>query len=577
MSKFKLSIWFISAIILLLQNFANACFDGANNCRTRFTGTVNSKYCGGRELPRSQTRNFHFDSSWQLNCNSRADHFIRRPQKFDFNKWVDTKAYDAEAAFDYRRTLPLIEWSGNIPYQTVESWKWEECSYGSDSMECGTKQVCHNENRQDCTTDSKGKRSCTNRTERVCQTVACSCWYDHTRYESLHCSNENMDFKAAFKRPEKSEWNITKNTEDATFLPNKYDLLPGEIEDVQVFNNTSTSEVLHPQVVVGNAWNHYQPQITGTGVNLQCRMNQPSSINVQIITKERDRTKASPNPFTIAENQFKEKLSPIDKWDERQVSGKTVKVKPLALKLMDTSAAVVQAIAEQSRQVADRETLKESLGQGHNADGMNLAESLTNEKQTDNGTDSKEQEKGFFKNTVVRLQLKKLNKWWWPDTKTLNRKYSDDGESITPSFHVLSANQDVANSDMWLINLRGSKEGDQSDFYRMQYLMPDRKYKLLLSVYQKGVPFYQADCDTKNVGWRCWKIARFVGLGINENDYFSKDLEIPFGTDSGFDERPYISGLDFPDVSQGIPYLKWVTNPELIFEKMASEKNEQKK
>jgi hypothetical protein len=583
MKQLYFCFWIVCSI-LAYQNIAQACFDGANNCSTRFTGTVNSKFCGGRELPRSATRNFHFDSSWELVCNSRADHFVRRPQKFDFNKWIDTKQVKPEAAFDYRRTLPLIEWSGNIPYQTIENWKWEECSYGTDAIECGTKQVCHDEVREDCDTDANGNRNCRSRTERVCETVACSCWYDHTRYESLHCSNENMSYTANFKRPDKSEWSISKDGENATFLPNKYDLLPGEIEDVQIFNNATTSTVLRPQTLVGNAWNHYDPQISGTGKGAQCRMHQPLSINVDIYTKGRDTTRASPNPFTIAENQFGEKLSPIDSWDEQQTEdGKTVKVKPLSIKLMDTSASVVSAIAEESRRTAERETLKDSLGEGHNSDGMNLAEALENEQSaTDEGEDKA---KGFFKNTIVRLELKKINKWWWPDSQTLNKKYSDDGESISPSFHVLSANQDVANSDMWKIDLRGPEIGGKGDFYRLQYLMPNRHYNLMLSVYQKGVPFYQSDCDsaTKDLGWRCWRIARWVGLGIDEDDYFSKELLIPFDTEEGIDERPIFNLPIYPelrrslpyfesdDIFRGIPYLRWL-NPSTYFELWSSEK-----
>ncbi len=564
------TLWFILAAMasIILQNEAYACFDGANNCHTSFSGTVKSKFCGGRTLPQSRTRNFDF-RSWRLSCSSNADHFMRRPQKYDYNEWGNLDRIDPEAAFRLRRSMPLIQWSGTIPYQTVEEWRWEECSYGTSSIECGSNRVCHTETDRTC--DDKGK--CTETSREVCEDVACSCWYDHTRSESLHCSNETMDFKSEFVRPSEREWNLKIAPIDAVFLPNKYDLLPAEYEDVQIFNNESYGTVLSPVVMVGNAWNKYAPQIEGSGKGASCRMNNPTSINVRINTLERDRTRATPNPFKAAVNQFGETLDAVKEWKTETVDGKEVKVRPKKIQLMDSTGALVESIAAHSRRVAEREEVKEEKGLGENPDGFSFTDAMKETKGS--GKTDQNAKEGFFKNTQVRLRLKKINKAFWFDSWTFNKKYSDDGVSIVPGLHVFSENQNVANSDRWELNLEQDGSDGNTDFYRAQKLIPNRNYNLMLSVYQKGVPFYQADCDTRNEGWSCNGFVRAIGLGIGENDYFSKDIEVPFSTGAEFDERNYIISGHLPNDTQGIPYLRWILNPERIFELVVSEKPSQ--
>jgi hypothetical protein len=252
------------------------------------------------------------------------------------------------------------------------------------------------------------------------------------------------------------------------------------------------------------------------------------------------------------------------------VDGLENRVRPLIVQLMDSSGALIQSIAEHSRRVAEREKLKEETGLGGNKDGLSFSEAL--KEKIGLGSKDENSVAGFFKNTQVRLRLKKVNKTYWPDDWTFNKKYSDDGASIIPGLNVFSNDQNVANSDMWLLNLESDSADANNDLYKAQKLIANRKYKLLLSVYQKGVPFYQADCDTRKVGWRCNGFVRAIGLGIGENDYFSNDLEIPFSTDPYYDERPYIIGAHLPGDTQGIPYLRWLLNPEKIFELMVSEK-----
>lgn len=506
--------------ILIFSLMGSIAHGYANYCVERSNGTVRS-LCPGRNLPSGKVRNFH-QRSQEMLCTGNVDHYIRSPQKYDFNTWETMRqAGQNQEAFDLRRKLPDIKWDGRIPYSTIEAWTWEECSLGTNGAICGFHQECHTETYTEAYTDANGKMQSSTKTREVCVQVPNTCWYDQDRYEEWHCTNEIMTLNAQYARPSTSEWNIENNKADAEFLPNKYDLLPGEVEDVQIFNTRNKASIMDPAVVIGDAWNKYTPYITGSGMGARCIPHQKYHIDVVIQTNERDRTKPSPNAFRLPVDHLGNALDPISEWHVETVEGKEVKVKPRKLRLQDVSAAVVTAVSNHSMKNSDREKTKAEKGLEGNKD-----------KITKKDYDS------FFKNTVIRAYADKINSYWF-DERATNRAYADDSTSVTPSLNILSKDQEVALSDFWEVNLDPRDSDNKSNLYRMKSLRPNRSYKLYVSMYQKGVPFYQQSCEYNPEQSGCgigWYIPFY---GVHEGDYFSKPLAIPFSTEPGYDERGF--------------------------------------
>ena len=301
---------------------------GSNECTTVRNSPV-AAICEGMYLPSDKVRNYHANSH-QLECSSTADHFIRRPQKYDFAAWNKLRKSGEDGqqkAFKMRQSLPDIAWQGTIPYTTIETWSWEDCVYGSNATECGTHEECSTVTTT--TTDAQGNE--TTREEEVCEEVANSCWYDEVQYASFQCSNEIMRFTASFLRD--PSWTLSSD-KYALFIPNKYDLLPGELEDVQVYNTSSRGTRLTPSVQVGDAWNKYDlSQISGSGVGAACRQNSDYKIDVKIGTIDRLTDKPSPNAFKIPTNVKGQEVDSLLWVDKQTKKGVVPKAFPRAILL----------------------------------------------------------------------------------------------------------------------------------------------------------------------------------------------------------------------------------------------------
>lgn len=508
-------------IIVLLGLCALSAQAYENRCYERFNGYVQAK-CPGKQLPSDRLRNFH-SSSHQIVCTGNSDSYVRMPQKYDFTDWNDLRlAGKNQKAFDLRRALPEITWSGRIPYQTVEVWEWEECSLGTSAAECGMKEVCTTVPVQRCS-GSGDDRECRTTYEKQCHWEAKTCWYDHTRYEAMHCTNEAMNFTAKYQKPG-PEWNIGSH-EYAEFLPNKYDLMPGEVEVVQVYNNGNRSSVMTPYVAIGDAWNKYNlNDITGTGVNAQCIPNKQYEISLRIHTLERDTTKASPNAFRLPVDFEGKPMEAISNWFGNT---KIKKGQPAAIMLDDTSAAMVGSLSEHSKQNAYRVKAKAEVGKMVNQDA------LSNEQARNDG---------FYKNTILKINLIKKNRYWF------NRHlgwsvYSNDVKSVTTSSNTYSKDEDIMLSEKWEVDLlttntRTDMTGKRSGIYKNDLfaLQADRVYALQVAMYQKGVPFYKQDCDNDpNAPFYC----NYPLVGRRESSYFSKPLEIRFETHKDWDNGSF--------------------------------------
>jgi hypothetical protein len=527
---------FFVALTLLLT--ATRVFAYADHCsEVRSPGYVQS-ICRGGNIPSDRTRNF---SNQRLECTSNSDNFFRRPQKFDFNAWstdaLSGNAQLEQKAFDERRKLPLIQWSGTIPYETVEHWNWQACELHQSAAECGTHEECHNTTENECDHDKDGKEiNCHDVDKRVCEDVANTCYYDVTYSEALHCSDEIMNYKAQFIRPTAAEWNLQKDGKVATTLPNKYDLLPGELENVQTYNNAGSSTVLRPNTDVVNHWNKYSMSYSGSGVGAQCLQDRTYDLSVAISTDGRIFGKKGPNAFRLPVDMEGHPTDVFgDSWAIDAKTGK--KLRPERLLLADSSAAMIQSISEISRKSTAREVQKIATGRGQNKDASKLSD------------------QGFLKNTVVKIQLFKINKMWFDKHASWDVKTSDV-KAVRASNNVLSKDQDIANSDSYQFNL-DSVDNFKENIYKrtIQGLVPDRVYEFRISMYQKGVPFYNQSCADNSKRLKC------LGIGWSpfntEGQYFSDPIKVRFETPK-VEQRNFMQRYDtFMDVNTLGP-IGWI-------------------
>lgn len=498
-----------------------------NRCNTRRTGEVQG-ICKGFTIPASKARNFHSDSH-QLVCSGNVDHFLRRPQKYDINKWVDTLkiGYREDAQKIRRESQPDIQWSGVIPYQTVEVWTWEDCRVGTDGFHCGydTKYRTEYYTVSNCSGSGKN-RSCRSesRSRQVSYQEPRTCLYDHIETESVACSHEKINYTAQYQRPTPQEWN-PKTAGYIDALPNKYDLLPGELEDVQIFNSKGNEHVIHPYVVVGDAWNEYRANLQGTAVNGLCQQDSNYNLKVTLQTVKRIPNKATPNAFRLPVDPDGKPIDPIIWASDLGIQGRPLeKAYPALIQLDDTASTVISTLAQVSKEaVTERETMKAGVGIGTNSDGM---------KTSDFNKDPQ-----FFKNTVVRVQLLKHNKYI-VDTQNTKELFTEDIYSLAPTMNVLSNDQEIASSDFWKVLLSGNREDPvKNNIYitkirkSIRSLKPGQEYILRVSMYQRGaVGLYKQDCSVDTKAWDCQWYALF--LKRDEDDYFSKPLEIKFSTDT---------------------------------------------
>lgn len=511
-----------------------------NHCVTRRSGSVPS-ICAGRVIPASKARNI---SPQKLMCSSNIDHYIRRPQKYDLNKWL-TLAHNnkTQEAFEYRQSLPKIQWEGSVPFQTVEVWTWESCDYVTSSFHCGsttkyrtvdcsyTTPLRCDQNGQNCSGGDYVSQTC-----QESYQDPNSCHADISYSEDWACSSEIMTYSAEYVRPPLEQWNPkTPGYKDP--IPNKYDLLPGEVEDVQTANNGGFSTEVSPKVKIGDAWNDYQiiSTINGGSTSTQCIQNGSYKAVVKIHTKQRIPSKKTPNAFRLPHDARGTKMNALKSETVTLKSGEEFELeriddsnyiagRPSSLLLDDTSTSMISLIAEQSRSNEAREKQKEELGLGSNkSDAM----------------DDLKKDPGFFKNTKVKVELIKDNKYWW-NTSSTNGIIVDDIDAVQMDYRAFSNSQEIAFSDLWEIALNDPSVRNNNIYMTgkssERKLIPNKKYILKVSMYQKGVKdFYKQDCEEDAKAWDCKWWSLF--LHRDEDDYFSDPLEIHFKTPEMKDER----------------------------------------
>lgn len=487
-----------------------------NYCRTQSTPKEVRSICNGKSpLPATVTRNIR---NHELLCSPFSSKQNRIPQPYDFDTWADTLAIGDEEshveAFRMRQSAPEPKLSGRTRFHTYEEWDWEACELITSSLICGEDTICKSVPKNTYN-PSTGLYSHTV-TEQICETKPRSCYADIPKHESVSCSTEWMTYDITYKRPSKNEWNpSSKGYHDV--IPNKYDLLPGEVENLTFKTSSKKSSMLTPNLIIENNRNVYTHRVLGSAANAVCRQDANYHANVLVYTKHRIKSSKSPNPLVLPTDMDGRPVKPLT-WVESKIEGKksAVKAYPVRLKLHDVSAALMRFVSDSS----------------------------------ENGNGKSQFTKKFTKDTQIRIRLVKKRWWWWDEE--WSRIYTYDGEVTKASLNTLSDNGDTKIADALEFDLN---KGDDSstnlyrrarskvsqfffggDSHVVQSLQPNREYEIKVAIYQKGAEFYKQSCAEAPQDWDCrwWAIGP---LARREKHYFSEEISIPFRTPKDFDAR----------------------------------------
>ena len=376
-------------------------------------------------------------------------------------------------------------------------------------------------------TDSDG--NIRSKEEMRTRDVPRSCYIDvaHTEYD--YCSTEEMKYSAKFVRPDKNSWKPgVPGYYDQ--IPLKYDLLPGESEIVQTYSTTANyTSSLSPEVQIPGGWNEYSFNVSRRGFaceQLRAKGLSPYEFSAEIHTVKRNLGKKSPNAFKLPVDFEGNPLEAI-LWSN-DVDKKGIehsKAYPKGIQLIDTAGDMVRKMAEQSRANESYEVAKYKKRKITNADGVEVNDLKSDDK--------------FFKNTKVKVVIKDVNKFWFDNE--FGRIYNEDVDTVQASMNIISEDQDIARSDLWLINLAG-REKNKDDIYEGWNLKPNKDdYIIEVSMYQKGVPFYKQACaDLKKPPfWACNGIVRGIGLGRQDRHVYSEPLMIAIPQTSDYDKRGF--------------------------------------
>ncbi len=477
--------------------------------------------CRGRQIPSGKTRQL---SNLRLECTSNSSHYIRGSgQGFDFHKWNTLLMQEgSEAAQKYRQEAEaLIEWTGSIPYQTVEVWDWVDWVFGHHPS-CPPEVTYVDEPVY----NAEGKQIGTE--QRRVETPK-PCWHDEPRHEEEFCSSEIMHYAANFRRPTILEWHPPKVGEKLhdepirryyDVIPNKYDLLPGEVEDVQIFSNSGQRSTISPNGTVGDAWNKYSFQISFEDgphsrrgdTSVRCNHDVTHKINVTVNTEYRIK-KQTPNAFRMPVDAFGRDVAPI-KW-LTGTSKKGVEVehaKPREIHLSDAAHVMIRTMARQARELdAKLEESRQKSGEGGGIDAAAQKEMKDEFKKG-----------GFFKQTQVRVRLMEYARFVLTPRRKTHNLYLSEEDVALDEYYQMRLGGEAKEDDLFRASGFITDKGFNN---RTTNLRPGMKYEFRISMYQQGVPFYNQEGESFFKG---------------ESSCYSKELKIPFVAHKEIDDRGFL-------------------------------------
>lgn len=292
-------------------------------------------------------------------------------------------------------------------------------------------------------------------------------------------------------------------------LPNRFDLLPGEQEEIFVFANTGVSKTVTPKMTFKNSledhaepWNEYSYRVEPQSIS--CQFNMKPEFKISVITEGRNKQTA-PNPLGVPSEPLK-------------FDSAGIKNRPESLQLVDKARAVQLQAAAHSR----------NFPRPHNSGNLD-----PHAVYEDNGEPLKgaSASGGYWQESRFKLQLFRKDKWG-RDVRVTVRPETYSYDQI-----------DVFN-DTITISLEGRDGTDR--FYRpggpMEFLLgrlykafnaeltPGREYFIRMWVISRGLPFYESGC----------KGGKAICKGEEGSaESYGEPLEIPFIAKENIDGRSW--------------------------------------
>lgn len=298
--------------------------------------------------------------------------------------------------------------------------------------------------------------------------------YPVVKTGSRACAPQRVSVNVSFAKD--PSW-TPSNPQYLDILPNKFDLLPGESETMNLRVNDGPSRTLTASLNLQNAWNRYEVQVSPQ--HQACSM-EPKQINVSVHTLERIKRRA-PNPFALPEGR-----EPLVGLDD--------KGRPRALTLIDQARSLRLDASQNSRRFSNIESLGTSEAGGSQA---------------------------YWVGTQFRMTLYRVDNWGRKFAVTLPNSFTTNAT-------------DVFDNEMQM-SLGG--QGGMDRLYRpagpLQFLFgslyshfgvelsPNTNYVLEVKAAQREFPFYESTCRSGDVT---------CGSEGARDEMFSESIEIPFKT-----------------------------------------------
>lgn len=343
------------------------------------------------------------------------------------------------------------------------------------------------------------------------------CTWPVTRQASRSCKDHVVKYNLEYKNDLNWRPGYLHHSDPVRhyndLLPNKWDLLPGESEQVFVYGNAGVSTVVAPKVAFKNGlnnhalpWNEYKFQSQPEQV--RCQYGMEPEFKIDILTLGRNKQKA-PNPVTVSGEPLK--------FEDKQS-------RPFAIEFVDIGRGTALKDAQLSR------NLPRPIGETGKADPNALYQ--------DNGTPLKgtSASGGYWQESRFKIQL------FYTDENGRNVR-------VTPKPESYSYDQIDVFKDTITISLEGKEGMDR--FYRSggpfewafgwayrlfnMELTPGREYFIRLRVVSRGLPFYDSGC----VGGKA------ICQGEEGTDEaYSEALDIKFKANEDVDNRSFFRKLE---------------------------------
>ena len=339
------------------------------------------------------------------------------------------------------------------------------------------------------------------------------CTWPETRSETRACKNHKVKYDFEFAKDQNWRPGFVDRSDAGVrsyndILPNRYDLLPGEKEEIFVYANTGISTTVKPKIVIKNGlpghdknWNEYSYRIEPEVV--RCQFGMQPQFKLSVLTEGRIQQPA-PNPLTY------------DKSTVFEFDSTGAKNRPMSLVLMDNSRETELKAAENSR------NFPRLQGEG---------EHDPNALYQDNGVPLKgaSSSGGYWQESRFKLQLFRKDKWG-RDVRVTVKPESYSYDQIDVFRDTLTISLEGKDGTDRFYRPGGPMEWMFGRLYKMfnAELTPGREYFVRVKVVSRGLPFYESGCQD----------GKAICQGENGDDEaYSDALDIPFIAKEKIDGR----------------------------------------